>query len=282
MASSLIPIKSKCVINTASPQANGLVARWAMGEGAGTVVRDDVLKSNGIIGGGVTYVGSEKGNATKFNGTDGRVVLPYSVPWASNRVGMITCWLQRPVGAVNTGRIISRGGTADDAWRSVMMIENSSTLIGFRQYDSVTTNVLQFTFPAPQVGTLFFLAIGMTENGAVGYINGIPSTLTFSFGTSTTRKWFSDVNINTSQRNLIGSFAPYLSSTVGNQTNGFIPSTCFEGKMLDFRIYNRALSPQEVKEIYTNPLGIYAKTYIPFAITSISTEIRRMLMGVGL
>lgn len=212
---------------------SGLVGYWPFDEGEGSVTYDAAGTSNGslVIGptGTQTSVSSAwssggtgvLGGALYFDGTDDYIDLS-NLPVSTD----------------------SGGKTSVSFWLYWMDV-NSDMPFGFTDYDLIFSKTYGFGFNTNH-GDLYGISetgfanswkhiVAVFDNGTIEnnlvYVNGVLETSSQRRGTSLSRN--------------VGASARIASWMTGS-------SNCFKGIIDDVKIYNRALSEDEVKILYEN------------------------------
>jgi len=240
--------------NLQHPLMKGCVGWWPLNDGGGDIAKD--LSGNGNDGtqsGGVSWASTAKGTAASFDGVDDYFEANSNLSVFESQVGTVSIWFKLDSAALdNPGDILL--SIADGSSTT-----NRMSVIAGRVGGSLPGSSIAATFLWG--GTIYLL--GCYDNGAhfvfddtwhhfayvVGsasnamYLDGVEVTQTYyaGFGTSTTGNCFCNPTTSLDgarigARKLSGS---YLSYSQGNIQNT--------------RVYNRALSPAEILELYTNP-----------------------------
>lgn len=223
---------------TPIPIPAGLVSLYIFDEGTGTVVNDfSGNGNNGIIVNGAGWTTGKKGGGLSFDGVDDYV----SVPLMNNDEISICLWFFKNENDVANNDIIF------GAFRSNSNLQLREGFdLRFRpnapdrlQFIVVTQdgsgNRSTRTAQADIVGSAgSWYHVAGTYNKTTGeqnlYINGLPvNTQTHPAGNTIVPLTFSDMRIGSGRGN-----------------------TCFNGIVDDVHLYNRALSDQEVLDLYYN------------------------------
>ena len=228
-------------INTGKAD-NGLVAHWRMDEGSGTTLYDSSGNGNngtmqGAMDASDDSVPGQIGTALDFDGSDDSINAgsDSSIDNIFNGGGTISAWIN-PTGwgEGDFGRIIDKGPGYS------FFVSNYSGIplrsIRFAQY--FTSNLSAWTTPTDSITLNTWQHVAITYDNSSNantptiYINGVAQALAQSHAGSGTATPDNDANMY-----------------IGN--NG-ASDRAFEGSIDDVRIYNRALSADEVTGLYTN------------------------------
>jgi len=222
-----------------------LVGYWSFNEGNGTIISDQSGNNNN----GTLYLGSSgntdpskawspgiSGTALSFDGVDDRVVVPRSASLEPSKITIIA-WIYPLAYSTTYPRIVDKEAT--NGGYLLLLDPSPSNTIEFAWKDSSgNQNSLYSTIPY-SINKWTFLAAVFDGNTAYLYIDGVLnntkiSTITFSPGTA---------NV-----------------TIGNNA---ILTRPFNGLIDEVRIYNRALSEQEILEHYRNSKYYLASHFGP-------------------
>jgi hypothetical protein len=231
-------------INWSHPLSKGLVACYLMNEGSGDKIYD--LSGNNNVG---TLIGMNnttggwspgiKGQALKFDGSDDCVTAS-----SNNFLGLIgkaytiSLWIQDDTSAAILATFFHRIVSFANGVINIQLGLGTDSVGAYRSFyisesfDSITKK------QSASVGTGWFNVIA-TSNGSTHklYVNGA-----LDEGGSG------------------GSPGPFITNTgllyIGQRGNnaGYV-----KGSIDDVRIYNRALSPQEVSQLYQSPYAMFER-----------------------
>ena len=226
-------------IDFSHPLSRGLVGAWLMNEGGGKIVNDIARKNNGIIN-GADWVPSKYGKALFFGNND-------KITFNSNN----------PIGSLLNGAraisIVSRLNlntfdSAEDNWIFGTRINLLSA--GFEVYfpidnirvagRSVSTDTYQsYNVSFAKLNQWVSIVCIMDIKGKIfhTYIDNIKNI--------STGKTFGNSNYT------VGS--PAQPDTIGNSPNIAVADGAFHGSIEYVYTYNRALSPQEIQQLYIGP-----------------------------
>ncbi|MFA5772563.1 MAG: PKD domain-containing protein [Thermoplasmata archaeon] len=223
---------------------SGLVAYWSFDEGTGTAASDSSGNGNtGMVYGGAAWVDGISGKALQFDGGGDYVAVPGSASLST--VGAITVelWMKTSVG--DTNFIIQKYdnvGTNPYGYALHFAIAGHPDKLEF--WDGVSWSRVTTTHITDDA----WHHVVVTGNGSAGvfYIDGIVGP-SFTFHT---------VSDSPSEILYMGAF-----EGIGSFFNGLID---------EVRIYNRALSADEVYAAYVNTINsnFVASPIFPYNITS--------------
>lgn len=206
-----------------SCDANGLIARWKMDEGSGTVAYDCTqYKRDGTISGATWTAGKIGSNALQFDDDS----IDVGNPQAFQLTGPMTlsAWINIKSGSTTSGRIISKSSQADRGWE--LNIEGGGSLEFKIAYD-------EFSYTE--------LSIAISQN-EWHHVAGAYAA------NNATMRLYVDGALVTSRTDAptVGRNSPF------NVLVGAMPNeTCcpFEGLIDDVRVYSRALTTAEVQAV---------------------------------
>ncbi len=231
--------------------SNGLVGYWKMDEASWSGSSADVLDASGNSNNGTAGcagVGCTKpagaatgkfGNGGSFDGTQ---YVDAGTGSSLDITGNITvsAWinLSASVDANSYDRIISKGEDSSEASGAYAMWINGNK-VEFAIYQSGTKAYSKYTSTSLSTGTWYHL-VGVYDGSMMKiYLNGVLENSDAASGA-----------IDSSANNL------YLGARYGSPT----ANRDFNGKLDEVRIYNRALSPTEVSNLYNwapGPVGYW-------------------------
>jgi hypothetical protein len=200
----------------------GLVGWWNFDEGPGPTAADATGNGNaGTLTGGVQWVAQETGGALEFDGSSGYVRIPFSESLRVLNKGGLTIMAWFKADAISTeNKEVFQQGDANGTGRTWLYITNVGQIQTYLG-GAATPSGVNVT-----AGTWFHAAVVITEAGATDtiqiYVNGKP------VGTAV-------------QRGMENSEGPYFIGCHKNLTN------FWDGLIDDVRLYNRALSADEIK-----------------------------------
>jgi len=200
----------------------GLVGWWRFDEGTGTVAGDSSGNGNNGTIYGATWVTGKYGEALSFNGTNNQVNCGSGL--ADPTVFTLAAWIKPTMGLGSQCDIIARGPGASLGGWELKIVGGSTLEVGASFSDQWRSLDASGVIVAGQWqsvvgiwnGTYFSL-----------YLNGNPVAQSSNLGAYTRKLSASNV--------LIGTWAGSYNF--------------FDGIIVDARIYNRALSPAEIKTL---------------------------------
>ena len=225
-----------------------LLHHYPCNEGSSTILYDyGNTKKNGTLVNGATWSAGKIGPySLSFDGTNDQVTLPASGFGTASLSGLsVVCWIKPLSGIANYGTIyeqyegvatarISFGvggpgvGTVNDV---LVSVSNGTNINGY------TTNALLTASTWKHVAFVFDGTQSTNATKLKVYVNGALQTLTFSAGT---------IDTSTPAN---GSVVPYIGRR-GQDSN--LP---FKGSIDDIRFYPRALSIDEIGNLYSLAYG---------------------------
>jgi len=212
-------------INFAHPLAKGLVGCWLMNEGAGGKIYDVSGNSHdGTLQGGPLWVPGRTGPALSFDGVDDYVNTVALTDLITNDF-TISLWVNaRDLSGDRVLYSADTGGT--NRFYLLSSATGSGYLkIGLSGWNEEWANSISFGVWEHYVITL---------DGTAGYIYRAGSEMDSN----------SSVVVDIPSTNLF----------IGAHST---PSNFFGGSIDDIRTYNRALSAQEVQQLYINPYAMF-------------------------
>lgn len=226
------------------PLSEGLAGYWKLDEGTGTSATDSSTNGNtGTLTNGPTWTTGQIGGAVTFDNVNDYIDLGDVSTMEGQSALTISTWIN-PTTLANYDGIVSKyasatsdttlnlGGTGVGTTSSlVATIRNGSDTYGYTATGKIVTGVWThciLVFDGTQTGN---------SNRLKVYINGVSEALTF-----------------------VGTIP---ATTVANAQNLRIGRTgsasdYFDGKIDEVRVYNRALSAEEVAQLYrvNSPTGV--------------------------
>ncbi len=232
-------------VHTNPDLEDGLVGHWTFdGKDMNPNARDRSGQGNhGNLTGftSTTTAPGKIGQGLEFDGVDDFVEVGNSIKVDNSNTGTISGWVKFDT-ITGAHYILSYGG-------------NNTSLIGLKISDFAGTNYLNFQQQTDGGDTLIIRGntpltagnwyhLGITNDGIawVLYVNGVRESLTIDTdGASTGNNgdWFDDTSPTETDGSLIG--ARLFSGSLAGNLDGLID---------DVRIYNRALSQDEIKRLY--------------------------------
>lgn len=217
------PIGSQ--IDSGHPLAQGLTGCWLFNEAGGSVLRDLAGKCNGAIT-GATWRYSTPGGVLSFDGSDDVVTL--TVPPQTFTEGQVSlCMVVNPNSQSNA---YMTNGTSNDSNKLAMLFGFQAGAFNIFNNEAYPTGVAADTQIAGDVGAWQQIVYASDGARVFGYKSGSKMI---------------DVaaNLNVNGGNLV-------TFCIGGAA---VASAPFGGLVSGFSVYNRALSPSEVRWLYEEP-----------------------------
>ena len=251
-------------INPLHPLSRGLVGCWLFNEGAGSLANDiSGVKNHGRLTNmapnvhGSGWGGSKLGWLLKFDGVDNYVDGGYNSNLdfnGANKSFTVETWLNINSLAEDQGIVSRWHGTG--SYQYTLKFESSSNSIKFAIYDGVF-QVAESIASSVQINTWIHV-VGKADNGTIQvYIDGITSGTTDTYGT-------------------IVDIGSEVNLSIGVESVDIAGGKHFDGSINFVRIYNRALSVEEVKLLYEDPFCNMMKKPINRYYTAIAAALKPM------
>lgn len=218
--------------------SNGLIAWWKMDEASGTLADSSGNNNTGTWNGtGAShYTAGKFGNGGGFNGTDDYVsVTDTAILRPGTSSYTLSVWFKRAAGIATAEYLLAKPGDSGSSSYD-LFITNAGGTIRLRT-GLQTINSAGGTF-ADGNWHLATAVVNRQGNGQI-YVDGMPS------GTPVSLIGTSD-NLNNTANLWFG--------------NRPLPNNTLNGSLDEVRIYNRALSPAEVRQLYNyapGPVGYW-------------------------
>jgi len=221
-------------IDTSSSLGRGLVGCWLFNEGAGMKLFDiSGYNNTGTLTNmeAADWVQGKRGKALSFDGSDEYVDLGTSAGNFNNTDSFsVSAWINANTLNSTNRCIVNRvTGSQANGWEMRITTANKVRFIlasTDANYNGQDTTVLSTNTWYHVVGT-------WNGSDAKIFLNGVEDTST------------------PITQNSVGTITGTRTLAVG--ANAITSSSYFPGSIDDVRIYNRALTAQEVKELYVNP-----------------------------
>jgi parallel beta-helix repeat protein len=219
------------------PVAEGLVSYWKFDEGSGTTAYDWVGSNDGTLVNGPLWTTGQVGGALEFDAVDDYVVGSSSPFDFENTSFSVTAWFNTTGDKQNIvseggylgGWILNAGGSGHEGRIKVTLKRAGSTNDAYTAIVTTAYNDGNWHHVGAVISTDTSSYLG---NGADIYIDG------------------SLVSVTEAQLYAYGAASdPWKIGTTEAQTS------YFKGQIDDVRIYDRALSAEEVQELYEYGLG---------------------------
>jgi len=221
------PVPASITVDTTASINSGLVGFWPLTNQSGTTTSDLSTGGNdGTLVGSITWEKGEKGYASEHPSTTSTYI---STGYSASGESAITvsAWIRNDGGAItnNFGKIVSQSHAGNfDSY----MNKASNVALTFR-INSTTVQANSADIPA--IGTWFHVCFVWEQSVYQGvYVNGVES------------------NTTTADASVIGAVTHNL--FIGGTSAAPRP---WDGGIQNVRIYNRAITPTEVAELYSVP-----------------------------
>ncbi|WP_243735270.1 LamG-like jellyroll fold domain-containing protein [Paenibacillus turpanensis] len=203
--------------------AEDLLLHYTFDQTEGTTVTDAAYQGkDGMLMGGGAWVPGRVGQALDLNGSDGYVKLPDGV-LADQRSVTVAAWVN-PESTPNWARVFDIGSSTDNYF-FLALNDGTSVHMGLRS-GSAVQSLSGAAFPSSD--RWHHVAVTLEDKTAVIYINGIEVA--------------KNTNLTITPADLGLSTANYIGKSQFNDPY-------YNGLIDDFRIYDRALSSDEVLEV---------------------------------
>jgi hypothetical protein len=210
------------------------VAHWTFDEGSGTVAYDSAGSSDGTIS-GATWEAGKIGGALRFDGIDDYVNCGHAAALGGMQEVTVSAWINADVwNTVGTGaRVISKRYDCPGSSYDISVYSNPDRTADITFYGQ--TNITTTASSTPAFAVNQWYLITATDTGSVQklYVNGT--------NVATTNTYTGPINNNTTD------------VWIGTISNNYLSSTTFDGLIDDVRIYDYALSANEVTQLYNIP-----------------------------
>lgn len=202
---------------------------WTLDEAQGTVAHDAIGAQNGTLVGNCTWqpTGGHHAGALRFYGDDARVELgPCDITTGADNEFSVACWF-KPLIVDGTERILVAksigNGPADWIW-SLSLVNSTGALFRVHAANGVRTAEV----PPSSIFSNAWYHLAAVYDGTEMrvYLNGSLATIGSATGGM--------------------GFHPEAPATLGNLFDGSLP---FYGDLDDVRVYDHALTPQEVVDL---------------------------------
>jgi len=226
--------------SSASAADPNLVAHWKFDESKGTIAYDSAGNNDGALNNGPTWTASGINGSLLFDGVDDYVEVPDSPYWDFGAGDFsISAWVRLSASELgNYGVIIGRWHSSSNSNRWELFKEAENGLSVYVSSDGTASGQINATTGVGTVTSdVWYHLVGMREGNSLKiYLNGTEKDSTpiaFSIPDD-------DLPVMMGRHN---SVSPHY----------------FGGAIDDVRIYNRALSAEEIGEIYESgtPVNYY-------------------------
>jgi len=210
--------------------ADGLIAHWMLDETSGTTAEDSAGGNDGTLVNGPVWTTGQIGGALSFDGNNDSINVPDNDDFTSN-VGTVCAWIKLSGwGENNYGRIaqhltglVKSGNAKGFDWN----VRGSTHNIAFGLYNGSSYSTIGSAPDSVSLDKWYHVAVVWDGTNVITYIDGsqsgtpVPQTI---------------VPANPSTNLLIGT------NNAGNYN--------FNGKIDDVRIYDRALTADQIEQLY--------------------------------
>lgn len=242
------------------PPDENLIAYWSMDEGSGTTITDVSANSNNGTIVGATFATGVSGKCLDFNGTTDYVNCGDNNSLEDFTKLSISCWAYfDDLSDETIFSLVQKGNEATNGLYWVFY-DNSDgkKRLTFEGGNATNRDTLNYTW-TPTANTWYNITVTFDEGDVVLYING-ENKASKTFGNSIT-----DIATTDVYDCLIGSY----------RTSGYF----MNGKIDEVRIYNTALTAEQVYALYKNPQGLKSHN-IPFgALVSSTIYSKQITLG---
>ena len=215
------------IVNKSSPQSSGLVAYWPLNGISGNIALDGMGLNNGTLTNGAYFANG----CCNFDGVDDYISTSYVLP--SSASFTMCGWGKSPnfVGNQFNDRIFGNASsTTGTSGASILWhctSQDRLTAVRRKGSNNAATDISDVVVTNLGVGWHFVALTYDVNNGSVLYCDGknIGSNATTGFTSS-------------------------LPFRIGRDGNG---SDKFFGQIKSVALYNRALTPTEIMDLYINP-----------------------------
>jgi hypothetical protein len=212
---------------TGSAPANGLVGRWALDEGSGTVASDSsATPHNGDLINSPTWTTGTHGSALQFNGSNTFVNVPNSVDLGGGSF-TLAAWIWRD-GGVERKFLDKWNDNSGNFQFSFQVYQDSKLWLSIRQSNGA--EVVPRGTTAIGMGQWYHVAAvaDAATHVVTFYINGVPEPLQY------------DPNWDGTVRSVA------MEMNIGSKCSNW---DYWQGKIDGVHVYNRALSQSEVQNV---------------------------------
>jgi len=228
---------------------SGLAGYWPLDDGSGISATDSSTNANtGTLHGGPTWTTGRIASAVDFDGTNDEISIadPASgvLDITDTTNFTFSGWFNRDTFTTDDALFTKRVGVAAGNTGYIAYIDDATDKLTFEVSDGTDEYQMESSSTFTATGWNHFTIVWNDSSSTLTkmYINGVEETTTNTgtFG-----------NVNSLANNVTFYFGTYLDVSEFYQYP-------FDGKMDDMRFYNRALSSDEVSQLYrlNTPMGV--------------------------
>jgi predicted outer membrane repeat protein len=221
------------------PPTQGLISHWAFDEGSGSTAYDSFGDNDGNLMGAPNWTTGQVDGALSFDGVDDYVEVPDAPSLDGMDALTITAWIKTDssgdyMGVVSK-YIHSSGDNLDDSY--CLLLDPSGAVIF--QYNPGNIYVIKLSSPTVADGSWHHIVGVYTGTEGSIYIDGNEVPLFRDYSDPGGSLNNTDVQL-----------------TIGSSNNNGTLDFFFQGTIDDVRIYDRALSAEEIRQLYRYQSGV--------------------------
>lgn len=229
-------------INKSHNLSNGLFGYYPLNEGGGAIAIDNISHNHGTLLNAATYTQSLRGNSVLFVSASNQNISVPDVNQGITSYFTLSAWIKTSTTSTLMN-VISRDSALNPAARMYQFRVDADGTVRFVRFASGNGVASNFNTLGVTVNDGKFHHIAATFNisvGSVVYVDGILRG--------------SDA-VLTAQNNAGGT--PMVIGARKDNNVGVGITEPFNGNITDVRLYNRALSYTEIRQLYTNPYQMF-------------------------
>jgi len=212
---------------------DGLVGHWKFDEGSGTIAYDASGNNNhGTLVDGPNWVDGKIGGALDFDGSNDYVEVDNQDILTSDHI-TIAAWIKHYGKSGSNQNIITKRTSLDNSQFEFKL--NASYNLNFDRYLPTGGSVSSNNIITLDTWTFVAMALKDDEDEVAFYINGLLDS------------------INLYSESYLGDSSSIITigrSGCDSQDTSTDPWRNFNGQIDDVRVYDRALSPEEIQDLY--------------------------------
>jgi hypothetical protein len=208
-----------------------IVAWYRFDEGSGTIAQDETLRNNGTLVNGPQWVDGKDGKALSFDGVDDYITIPDSPSLSPTSGITISAWVRLNAAGTNWQPISFKEGPEGRAWWFGFFPGNPARI----HWSNGGLSSWDLSCDIPSALNTWRYIVVTYQSGGIGRKIFVDGTLICS---------------DTATGNLLDT-----SGSVYIGGGGWQP---INGTIDEVRIYNRALSEEEIKLLYQQGIGKFA------------------------